>query len=82
MRGLRRSKYRLQTAPSFPALRNPAGEGGRLLYPDCQLRLVQHPFANVNVASVLDLAGAGREWSQRRATEERHLHVVGEHVEG
>src|SRR5688500_17463829 len=64
------------------ALRDPAGQGGRLPDPCRHLRLVYLlVLANVDVAHFLVLGLARRDRTQRRAAEERHLDVVREGVE-
>jgi hypothetical protein len=53
---------------------NPAGQRGGLLHPIRHLRLVELvAFVDVDVARVLALAGAGRDWSQRRAAKNATL---------
>ena len=64
---------------SLPALRDPAGQGGRLPDPRRHLRLVELVvLADVEVAHFLVLGLAGRDGTQRRAAEESHLDVVRE----
>jgi hypothetical protein len=63
-------------------LLDPAGQRGRLLHPLRHLRLVELvAFADVEVARVLALAGAGRDGPQRRPAEEGDLHVAREGVD-
>src|SRR5436853_7560252 len=60
--------------------RIPAGQRGGLLDPGRQLRLVKIVLVDVDPARVLARA-SGWNGSQRRASEEGHLDVVGEDVE-
>src|SRR5919106_5855337 len=61
--------------------RNPAGQRGRLLHPGRHLRLVEIVLVDVDPARVLPRA-SGWNGSQRRASEEGHLDVVREGMEG
>src|SRR5438309_11685774 len=70
-----------KTDPQDGRLRNPAGQRGGLLHPRRHLRLVELVvFMDVDPARVLARA-SGWNGSQRRASEEGHLDVVGEDVE-
>src|SRR5919106_4888021 len=60
----------------------PAGQSAGLLHPGRKPRLVDRiVLVDVEVAHVLVLGFAGRNGTERRAAEERHLHVAREAME-
>src|SRR5688572_30788442 len=60
---------------------NPAWKRGRLPHPALEPCLVELTFVQVDVARGFVLARVGWHRAQRRALEERQLHVLGKHMD-
>src|SRR4029079_5456898 len=79
------NRFQLRTSPCprqpLAALRDPAGQLGCLPDPARHELLVEVVvLVDVELAHVLALGLAGREWAQRRTAEERDFHVLREAV--